>query len=133
MYASASGEQYLPSNVGRDLVAQSDWEPEPEREALADMAIGVGALALIATALTVIGYHFGGPVPHLNFWRSFAPLLLLPVTILLGVVLAPGGLLPYRQTTAGRRAIVYFAVTGLFLFFLILAFLNVPTILLLSR
>jgi hypothetical protein len=85
----------------------------------------------LATGLTILGHHFGGPVPRLSFWRTFGPLLLVPLMILLGVCLAPGGLLANAPATTSRR--VGFALAGLTLFSLVLAVLNGPTILLLGR
>ena len=122
-----SGRQgILPANLGLDSPAHS--ESQQEEGTVADLVTGVGALALLATGLTVVGYHFGGPMPRLEFWRTFAPMLLLPLAILLGVLLAPGGLQSH-EATAKRR--VGLGLMGLGLFSLVLAFLNGPTIMLL--
>jgi hypothetical protein len=86
---------------------------------------------LLATGLTVIGYHFGGPLPNLAFWSSFGPLLLLPVSIMLAVSLAPGGLLQDEPAPAMKR--VRLAFVGFGVFSLIVSVLNLPSILLLPR
>jgi hypothetical protein len=130
MHSVASGEQtILPSNAGTYSAPQHELDDEDET--FADLAIGVAALALLATSLTIIGHHFGGPVPRLTFWRTFGPLLLLPLMILIGVSLAPGGLLIGQRATLRRRGAVAFAGLGMFL--LVLVFLNGPSILLLSH
>jgi hypothetical protein len=127
--AASSDHGILPSNVRTHVAPQH--EAHDNRETLADLATGVGALALLATCLTVIGPHFGGPVPGLAFWRTFGPLLLLPLAILLGLTLMPGGL-PGGES-ANTRSRIGFAVAGLGLFVLALACLNGPSILLLGH
>lgn len=126
--AGSSEQSILPANLGIDSPAHS--VSEDDEGTFADLLTEVGALALLATGLTVVGYHFGGPLPRLEFWRTFAPLLLLPLAILLGVLLAPGGLLSGGAATVKGR--VGFGLMGLALFSLVLVFLNGPTILLLG-
>jgi hypothetical protein len=130
MHSAASGEQgILPSNVRTHAAPQS--ESDDDREILADVATGVGVLALLATGLTIIGPHFGGPLPGQTFWRIFGPLLLLPLAILLGITLTPGGLLGREPANGRRRAGL--AMAGLGLFSLTIALLNGPSLLLLGR
>lgn len=130
MHLSPSGQpSILPNNLSED--GSQPCQSCSEQDTFEDLAIGVGLLALLASGLTVIGYHFGGPAPRLAFWRTFAPLLLLPLAVLLGIALAPGGLLGNEPVTAVRR--IVFACTGLGLFVLVLVLLNAPAILLLGR
>lgn len=125
---AASAERILPSNLCPDSSAPAETASDPE--AFVNLTVGVAALALLVTALLLIGYHFGGPLPRLGFWRTLAPLLLLPSGILVGVVLAPGGLLRDDATSWRRR--VGYALAGIVVFFLLLALLNLPTVLLLG-
>jgi len=128
MDSSATGDTHvLPSNAANEAATTS--EPETDRDAFADLTIGVATLALITTCLTVIGYQFGGPLPRLDFWRTFGPLLLVPLAILLGVILTPGGVLADEGTNLVRR--VRFALVGLGLFSLVVVVLNGPSLLLL--
>jgi hypothetical protein len=130
MHSWTTGQTHvLPSNSENDSTART--EPDSDREAFADLTIGVAVLALLATGLTVIGYHFGGPLPRVGFWRTFGPLLLVPLAILLGVILTPGGLLVDEATTLVRR--VGFALAGLGLFTLVVAVLNAPSVLVLGH
>jgi len=128
--AASNEPAILPSNVG-EVSAPARNDPDSDSETFADLTLVVGALALLATGLTVIGYHFGGPVPNRAFWGAFGPLLLLPAAILLGVSLAPGGLLQNEPAPARKR--IGLAFVGLSLFGLLVSVLNVPTILLLGR
>jgi hypothetical protein len=127
--ATPDRSNILPSNLGEDTAIRE--EPFSTSEPFANLVLLVGALALLVTGLTVIGFHFGGPIPSLAFWGTFGPMLLLPLAILLGISLAPGGLLRDQPASATRR--IHLAIVGLAVFALALGVLNVPSVLLLSR
>jgi hypothetical protein len=119
----------LPSNV---LDNRSPPEPElgrakPHSGALADMVVAAQVLAMVVTGLVEIGPRLGGPVPTLRFWSTLGPLLVLPLAILLGLALAPGGILPDR--VAGWRPRTVLGLGGLSTFVAALLILNLPVLL----
>jgi hypothetical protein len=124
--AGSYHQDVLPGNLAT-YPAPPENNQTTEPGTFSDLIIGVGVLALLATALTIIGYHFGGPIPRFAFWRTFGPLMLVPLAIFLGLVLGPGA--PSFIRTSQRIGL---AVAGLFLFALGLALLNGPSILLLG-
>jgi hypothetical protein len=119
----------LPSNVIDTFATDRQFEgDEPPSEAVADLLVAACGLALVVTGLVVVGPRLvGGPLPTLRFWTILGPLLIVPLMILIGLLLAPGGI------THGRRASwqlrVALGIGGLVAFLMTLTLLNLPTLL----
>jgi tellurite resistance protein TehA-like permease len=127
--ATATKQDVLASNL------LNHWEEQPatsgDQEAFTDLAFGVGLLALLVTGIIAIGHQFGGPAPRPQFWTTFAPLLLVPLLVLLAIALAPGGLL--RDESAGALRRIRIAGGAAALFVLVMVLLNAPALLVLAR
>jgi len=118
----------LSNNVATFATPPDEVPDESADEGFADVALGAGVLALLATGLTIVGHQFGGPLPGLGFWRAFAPLLLFPLAILLGVVLAPESRIVRKGPLRRRVGLV---AAGLGIFASVLVVLNGPSLVLL--
>lgn len=120
----------LPSNVLDNFGAspESEFErDELQSEAFADLLVAVCALALLVTGLVVVGPRLGGPPPTLRLWMILGPLLILPLAILVGLLLAPGGITGGRM--ASWRLRVALGIGGFGAFLVTLLLLNLPTLL----
>lgn len=95
--------------------------------ALADVVVAAQVLAMVVSVLVVVGPRLGGPVPTLRFWTILGPLLVVPLAILLGLALAPGGVL--ADGVAGWRQRAVLGLGGLSTFVAAVLVLNLPTLL----
>jgi hypothetical protein len=120
----------LPSNVADvdDSRVADELDSEPESEAVADLIVAAGLLAVLVTTIVVlIGPRFGGPVPSLKFWLVLGPFLVLPLSMLCGLLLAPGGVI--RGRSGGWRLRVGLGLAGVSAFGGVLLVLNLSTLL----
>jgi hypothetical protein len=86
---------------GTSVLASNADQPEPETawasvwegpDALADIAFAAGVLGLFSGLLVVLG-HSGTHFPDTLFWRAVPLVLIVPPTLFLGALCAPGGVL----------------------------------------
>jgi hypothetical protein len=114
----------LASNLA-SAASDEPSEAQPEREALADLVLCGGALALVMTGVVVIGSLLGGPAPNARLWLALGPLQVVPLAILFGMLLAPGGVI--RDPAVGWPRRLALGLGGLGTYMVAIAALNLPT------
>jgi hypothetical protein len=119
----------LPSNVfdGRAVQDSGVDGDGVFGEALADLVVAGGMLALVVTAFVAIGHRVGGPAATQRLWLTLAPLLVVPGGILVALLVVPGDAV--RGRVVGWRLRTMLALVGCVAFGGTLLLLNVPTLL----
>ncbi len=81
--------------------AARDWRRDdraPRDEPLADTIFAAGMLGLIVLLIAIAGSELHGLIPDARFWRALPLLLVIPPAVLLGILLAPGGMPATRSS-----------------------------------
>jgi hypothetical protein len=119
----------LPSNVFNGTAARDSASDGDDvfGEAVADLVVAGGMLALIVTAFVVIGHRIGGPAATRGLWFTLAPLLFVPLAILVALLVVPREVVRGRATGWLLRTML--AVVGCVAFGGTLLLLNLPALL----
>jgi hypothetical protein len=119
-----SDQSILPSNVHQEWDEPRDTGDQ--RESFADLIVGGSFLGILVSVFVMGGHYMGGPLPSLRFWLTLAPLQAIPLLILLGLLLVPGGI--GSGPTAGWRMRGVLALVCGVSYALTVALLNWPSV-----